>query len=99
MHISKRAFDLILAEEGWDSPELKVGGASGRTLPYGYDLRFCTPAKLRHDWGWYLDEDALDLLARACGKRENDPSIPDLSPCSFDRHDPEDIAAARKVFL
>ncbi len=39
----------------------------------------------------------LLLLAQACGKSENDETIPDLSPYSFNRHDPEDVAAAHKV--
>ena len=61
---SQKAIDLILKFEGWDNPWEFQGGASGITIPYGYDLGY---EPFLHDWVGKLDSISFARLSRVVG--------------------------------
>ena len=77
MLISRRAFDLIVAEEvsskatyekKYTRPEWP-GVQSGVTIGIGYDVGYATKAQLHADWDGVIPAAMVIALERACGVR------------------------------
>ena len=77
MNISRRAFDLIVAEEvtskaayekKYSHPEWP-GEQSGVTIGIGYDVGYATPARLHSDWSGLIPDGMISTLEAACGVR------------------------------
>lgn len=92
MQISDTAVDLILKFEGWDVPWEWPGGASGITIPYGYDLGY--EKNFREDWSPVLEEETIAALEPAVGVTGEAANAMRHDFCGI--HIPE--AAARHVF-
>lgn len=79
MQISKKAIDLIIAEEV-SSPEYYTkkyqkpicpGLASGITIGVGYDLGYNTPEEIQKDWENILTNDEITILQKYAGLTQN----------------------------
>lgn len=69
MHLSQKAFDLILEFEGLNQPGKWPGGESGVTIGYGYDLGYRTLMEFTRDWSGKLSALQANRLAQVIGKR------------------------------
>ena len=64
MRIGKKAEALIHQFEGIDKPSQWPGGASGITIPYGYDLGY---ENFEEDWKGMLPNPTYNALLKAVG--------------------------------
>ncbi len=64
MIIGQKALNLILRFEGVDFASQWPGGASGITIPYGYDLGY---ENFEADWKGLLPDETFNTLKRAVG--------------------------------